>query len=152
MTDKTLKDKKHVLIGLLNRGKWDNGQILFWIDEIIDFALTAERERLASEKKKKQVPSNGSVQESVVFIDELQKNLPKIMSQPMWCKRIPVAEKLEYIKAIASARRQLWKNVENQIPEVIGLEGGYQISTQFITYDIPEKDAGKTESDEEVIQ
>jgi len=48
MTDKTLKDKKHTLIGLLNRGKWDNGQILFWIDEIIDFAIIAERERLVS--------------------------------------------------------------------------------------------------------
>jgi hypothetical protein len=37
---------------LLEKGKWEPGQVIFWVQEVVDDARTAERERIVGEIEK----------------------------------------------------------------------------------------------------
>ena len=81
----------------------------------------------------RKIPSTLEVQEANELVVVLQKNLPKVIAQPFQSKKIPMSEKIEYLKNIATAKRALWQAVEKQIPEIKGKN--YTVSSVCITYE-----------------
>jgi hypothetical protein len=64
--------------------------------------------------------STSNIQEMNERVFILQNNLPAIMSQPFWKKKISVEEKIIYIREIASAKMNLWQVINKDYPQTIG--------------------------------
>jgi hypothetical protein len=60
------------------------------------------------------------IQEANEIVSVLQVNLPKIMNQNFWQQKVSMSEKIQYLKEIASARRNLFQVVNNEYPETAG--------------------------------
>lgn len=65
-------------------------------------------------------------------VSALKENLSKVMSQPFWHRKVPMAEKVEYLKNIASARANLWNEVEKEFPHAKSIS--YTVTSSFVTY------------------
>jgi hypothetical protein len=69
---------------------------------------------------KKILVSTRGIQEANELIIQLQKALPGVMSQSWFQYRIPMKEKIEFLKELAIARTGLWQIVVKEYPECIG--------------------------------
>ncbi len=70
-------------------------------------------------EKEKRI-STPAIQEANDVVVILQNNLSKILNQNLWKKKIGISEKIEYLKQIAYARKNLWQAVSAEYPETIG--------------------------------
>ena len=83
---------------------------------------------------KKKLCSTAYIQEANEQVNQLAAALPKILSQSLWQHRVPIAEKILFLKELGSARRALWQVVEKDYPEVVGQS--YSISSSYVTVEV----------------
>lgn len=52
--------------------------------------------------------------------EKLHVNLPVILVQKWWEKRIPIGEKISYLKAVSDADANLWERIYEAYPQIKG--------------------------------
>jgi predicted RNA-binding Zn ribbon-like protein len=66
----------------------------------------------------------------------LRDAFPKVLSQRIWQHKVSMAEKLDFLKELASAKNRLWREAELAYPELKGQN--YSVGTIEISYETPD--------------
>jgi hypothetical protein len=85
---------------------------------------------------KKQLPSTPFIQEANESLAALREVLPAIISQPFWKRRIPMDEKVKFLKELAAQRASIWRLAEKEYPEIKGKP--YTVGNFFVEYEAEE--------------
>jgi hypothetical protein len=87
---------------------------------------------------KKRLPSTVIIQEAKEVLDTLEGTLPKVISQPFWKKKIPMEDKIAFLKEMGSLRANIWRVVEKEYPEIKGKT--YTVGYLFVEYEVEESE------------
>lgn len=68
----------------------------------------------------KTLPTNPSIRKRLRAVEELQDLQDSVMQQLFFHKKISIKEKIEYIQCLASAKADLWEEINATYPEVKG--------------------------------
>lgn len=62
-------------------------------------------------------PITRNISECKKMLNVLEKNLSNILSQKIWEHKVPISEKITYLKEIAILNTRLWSLVESEYPQ-----------------------------------
>lgn len=62
----------------------------------------------------------------------LLNNIPSVMEQPFWKRRVSISEKISYLKEVGVNKTDLIVHCERTYPQLVGKE--YSVDVNEITY------------------
>ena len=78
------------------------------------------------------LPTTPEIRAQLIFVTELETAMPRVLARPVfWRRPVTIAEEIEFIRCLASARHGLWEKAQNQYPQLCGIH--YTIGTKWIT-------------------
>lgn len=70
--------------------------------------------------KKKQYKTTEAMRVAENYLNTLQEQLPKILSQSFWQKKVSIEDKIKFFQELSRARMVLWEMVYKKYPETKG--------------------------------